>query len=690
MKSTNPKISIIVAVHNGEKYIDRCIKSLINQTYKNYELLIVDDGSTDNSRLIIKKYTQKYKKISLIKNDKNEGLARSLNKGIKKAKGKYIARIDIDDICLKNRFKKQVIFLENHKNVFLTAGQAYNINKNGECIGITRKFSDSENLKNELLKDNCIIHPTIIFRNDGKTFYREKFTTSQDYDLYLRLLSRNKILAHLNEPVIKYDISSGNDRLSKKLKQKTYTLLAKQFFKERLKNYKDTYEKTDFEIIKTLSKYKINIKRLISKYAEDIITDALKEADLKTVNAHLKHVIGYKLAVFKILLKFPFLYNLYSMIVYKKKILRNLGVIFSFGISIEDWKKSGILNRELKIYERFIVEDIYDKIYLFTYDSKNIIELNKELFRNIVVVPKPKIFKGHLGNIIYSAVLPLIHHRKIKKCSVLKTNQLSSFLPAIISKIIFNKNFIFRTGYTSSLNSKIGDKKIKYLFDSLREFLTYKLAKVSIVTSENQKKYVENKYSVKNVNIIPNYVDTNIFKHISFKAKKDLVYVGRLSEEKNLLNMISAVGRLDKSLDIYGSGPQEERILNYIKKMNFRNINLKGNIENSKIPKILKKYKVYIQTSFYEGNPKTILEAMACGKCCLATNVQGIKEVLIHKETGYLTETSSESIKKGIEYLFKNDKIITSIGLQARQQILRHNSLNKIFEKEVKIHEKFN
>ena len=117
----NPLVSIILPAYNCEKFIRKTIHSLINQTYSNFELLVINDGSTDATTSIIQSF--KDTRIQLIQNEKNKGLIYTLNKGIELSKGKYIARIDADDICLPERLQKQVNWLEKNTQIAIVATQ---------------------------------------------------------------------------------------------------------------------------------------------------------------------------------------------------------------------------------------------------------------------------------------------------------------------------------------------------------------------------------------------------------------------------------------------------------------------------------------------------------------------------------------------------------------------------------------
>ena len=240
-----PKISVIMSVYNSEKFLNESIQSILNQTFKDFEFIIIDDCSTDNSLKIIKRYADLDDRIKLINNNKNIGLTKSLNKEIKIAQGKYIARQDADDISLPERFKKQFTFLEENENVFLLGSGSISINEKGIKRGIFKPLIFFEKIAKTLPYKNCIHHPSVMFRNLKEYLYREKFFYSQDYDLYLRLLSNNKRFANIKEPLIKYRINPNAISWTKKAKQKLFAEKAKEFYRQRLKFEKDEYNQFD-------------------------------------------------------------------------------------------------------------------------------------------------------------------------------------------------------------------------------------------------------------------------------------------------------------------------------------------------------------------------------------------------------------------------------------------------------------
>jgi len=215
-KEQKPLVSIIMPAYNSASFLPDSIKSILNQTYRNFELIIIDDFSKDNSLAIIKNFASKYPdkiKVVELKRNYNHGGDSCANQGIIKAKGKYIARMDADDIAYPKRIEKQVDFLEKNFSVFAVGSQADIINKQGEITGIKKVPTEYKNLFREYFNIHPIIHPTLMFRNEhkGSKFYKIKFSANNDYYTLFYLLTKGKIIVNLKEKLIKYRIHGKND-----------------------------------------------------------------------------------------------------------------------------------------------------------------------------------------------------------------------------------------------------------------------------------------------------------------------------------------------------------------------------------------------------------------------------------------------------------------------------------------------
>lgn len=185
-------ISVIMPVFNGETYIETAIKSILNQTFTDFEFIIVDDGSTDNSNSIIKQFHDS--RIKFIQNEKNLGLINSLNIAISHANGKYIARMDHDDVSMLNRFEKQIHFLENNQEYGLIGSWVEVIPKSHAPI---HYHTDYNSIRFAMAFYCPFIHPTVMIRksilNELDVIYDKNYLHAEDFELWSRIIQKTKV-----------------------------------------------------------------------------------------------------------------------------------------------------------------------------------------------------------------------------------------------------------------------------------------------------------------------------------------------------------------------------------------------------------------------------------------------------------------------------------------------------------------
>ncbi|WP_343347854.1 glycosyltransferase family 2 protein [Terrisporobacter petrolearius] len=205
----NKLVSIITPVYNGEKYIEECIKSVLNQSYKNIEMIIIDDGSTDNSENIIKKYTESFPFIKYIKCNENSGIWVARNIGIEKAKGRFISFLDADDIYKKNKIKNQINFML--KNNYSFTYTAYDlINENSTSLNKVIKAKEYEDY-DRLLKGNDIGCLTVMIdRLKINTPIRFENYHHEDFVLWLKILKNNVVAYGIDEILSSYRKSNSS------------------------------------------------------------------------------------------------------------------------------------------------------------------------------------------------------------------------------------------------------------------------------------------------------------------------------------------------------------------------------------------------------------------------------------------------------------------------------------------------
>lgn len=207
-----PLVSIIMPVYNGSKHLRKAMESMLNQTYTNFEFIIINDGSSDDSESIIQSY--KDDRIVYIKNPQNLKLIRTLNKGIERATGKYIVRMDCDDISLPNRLERQVTFMEEHSEYGFCNGRAYEMSENGKILRESYPAVYPKSMKLISLFYAIIIHPSVIIQTEilKKNPYRDETNILhiEDYELWNRLQQQGYSCYSMEKPVLKYRWTAGN------------------------------------------------------------------------------------------------------------------------------------------------------------------------------------------------------------------------------------------------------------------------------------------------------------------------------------------------------------------------------------------------------------------------------------------------------------------------------------------------
>lgn len=274
------QISVIMSVYaEPENWLRMAIDSVLNQTYKEFEFIIINDNPLNpvNDK-VLKEYQNKDNRIVLIHNQENIGLTKSLNKGLKFAKGKYIARMDADDISLPQRFQLQYNFMEENQNCLLLGTEMYFIDVDSKLIGDISYPHCFNEIKEELTLKNVLSHPTLFYKKslvlDYNMFYNETYKYAQDYDFITRVCVIGEVL-NLNEKLLKYrksDIQIGSskkeeqDKFANKIRrnyitnilEKEYQLSVKNKSKCLFKNLKDI--KSDGFIDKALLSSVIYLK----------------------------------------------------------------------------------------------------------------------------------------------------------------------------------------------------------------------------------------------------------------------------------------------------------------------------------------------------------------------------------------------------------------------------------------------
>jgi glycosyltransferase involved in cell wall biosynthesis len=204
-----PTVTVLMAVYNGEKYIRPTILSILNQTFKDFEFVIVDDASTDSTTEIIKSFEDP--RIILHSNNDNLGQTKSLNIGLHLARGKYIARTDAGDVSLPRRLEKQVAHLENNPEIAVLGTSAFRYTENGDIIDIVHMPLSRAAMLQRILFTTPVVHVSVVMRREtihDLGGYDENYRILADYELWSRLLLRKYCLMNLRDILAGYMVSA--------------------------------------------------------------------------------------------------------------------------------------------------------------------------------------------------------------------------------------------------------------------------------------------------------------------------------------------------------------------------------------------------------------------------------------------------------------------------------------------------
>lgn len=254
-------VSVIMPTYNVEQFVAEAIESILNQSYSNIEFVIVDDCSTDNTYKICEEYAQNDSRIKLLRNEKNSKIEFSLNRALKNCTGKYVIRMDGDDISDKFRIEIMKNYLDSHEDIKLVGTSAITINTNNEEIGRTIFLSDFSMIKKTCLLKTPVVHIWMTYKYiyDELNGYRKLFAT-EDYDFILRLITSGYKCSNISD-YFGYKIrvnrvgNSSNTYGVKKLKSRWYTA---NLYKERIKGKFDSY--SEEKCSKYIKSFKITEK----------------------------------------------------------------------------------------------------------------------------------------------------------------------------------------------------------------------------------------------------------------------------------------------------------------------------------------------------------------------------------------------------------------------------------------------
>lgn len=241
MMDKRPAMSVLMSVHNGQPYLRQAVDSILTQTYRDFEFIIVDDGSTDRTWDILNTYSDP--RVVLLRNQENVGLTKSLNKAFQVTRGEYIARQDADDVSLPQRLEEQASFLDDNPAVALISCSFIETDESARASLLCLLPASDDKIMATLVQGiNAFCHGAVMFRRqcaEQVGLYREEFELAQDYDLWLRIAEHYKV-ANLTKPLYKRRTGPATTSIMQRSAQDDYARLALDLAEERARFGKDS------------------------------------------------------------------------------------------------------------------------------------------------------------------------------------------------------------------------------------------------------------------------------------------------------------------------------------------------------------------------------------------------------------------------------------------------------------------
>lgn len=362
----------------------------------------------------------------------------------------------------------------------------------------------------------------------------------------------------------------------------------------------------------------------------------------------------------------------------------SLGLIFTRKISIAFWERVGNLDREIIYYNN--LAQSCEKIYFFTHGTRDDdARFQPMLPANIRLFYRPRMIPTSL----YVLLMPFVHHRAFRAVDIIKTNQMDSSWSGVIAKWLYKKKLIVRCGY-EWLDFITRNKRgaLKIWIAKTVERISYRAADRIIITSEADKRFIATTFGIdpEKITVIANYIDIDRFKPLGLpKEAGRVLFVGRLEPQKNIASLVEALEGLPAHLVIAGSGSLKADAVTASERTGVR-LKFLGNVPQEQLPTEYDKSEIYALSSLHEGNPKSLLEAMAVGVACVGADSKGIRGVIRDGETGLLATPTPEGLHRAIKSLLENPDLRAKLGRNAREEIAQKQSLPATIVRELAVY----
>jgi len=357
-------------------------------------------------------------------------------------------------------------------------------------------------------------------------------------------------------------------------------------------------------------------------------------------------------------------------------------VFFTRGMSLQAWRDGGMLERELAAYRR--LAEVCERLTFVSYGDAGELEFAPQLGR-IAVLPN----RWRLNATLYSVVAPLLHARALRHATVFRTHQLNGAWCGALAKWLFGAPLVVRSGYVWSAFVARSERRAWRVRLARRiERLVLRAADhVIVATDADRQALLARGVAPRNVTVIPNSVDTDRFSPGPDEAREPgrLCFIGRLDAQKNPMLLLEAIrGLEDIRVTMIGDGPLRPALERTIRAEGLP-VELLGARPHAELPAHLRRAELFALPSRYEGHPKALLEAMACGTPVIGTDVAGIRSAIAHDDTGWLCPSSPDALRAAIQTLHGDAARRRRLGQAARRAIEQTCSVERIAAQELAV-----
>lgn len=639
-------------VYNAALYLREAIDSILNQTYPDFELIIINDGSTDNSAQIIQSYNDP--RIRLITNERNLGIIATRNKGLQAAKGVYIANMDADDISLPERLEKQVNYLDAHPGIAVLAARLVLVNGQNRETGIWPEdyhVLSQEAIAATLPVINCIGQPTVMMRAEAikKIGYNPAFIANEDWGLWLQVLSQGLGIAKLPEILLRYRQHTASETAT----------VNRSGVGKKILGFKFNYLRYQW----SSRSFKHSDKHVLASFARELILFPLRAVfpqlfrfagRLKTLNAK-RWLNQFKAA---------------------RKILNNLTqpapVMYFFPffhtggaerIHASIMEAGGNNNSLVFITSRSSNRAFYDKFS----KAAQVVEIDELLKLGIT----ERWLKRRIAGCCSSAAT------KVFGCN-------SAFFYTLIPALPANTGVIDLLHAFVHAYEEGPEKWSLPVADRIRH---------RVVINRKTKNDLAQLYREWNVSgellsrvvIIPNYTEARLQLPAKDPALLHVAYVGRAGEEKRVdlvARVAHSLHQRQPAIKFHFVGDIETFIPAHLRQACI----FHGEVRNdAELQSLYALFHVVVIASTREGFPVTLMEGMMQGAVPLSTNVGGIAEHVKEGENGLLISATSGGgvmmeMEERLVYLHTNRKELNRLSQQAHAYALETFSKDRFFK----------